>query len=98
MKSIVLDARSWRTEDDFYDAILAALGAPDRHGRNLDALWDTIAGDDTNEVKAPYTIEILQTESLSPMLRTLLRRFVALVQDARSERGVVVSAVARPPL
>ena len=43
MKEINLDARAWRNRDDFYGALLPSLGAPHWHGRNLDALNDSLA-------------------------------------------------------
>ncbi|MBC9884143.1 barstar family protein, partial [Bradyrhizobium sp. INPA01-394B] len=44
--------RRWR---DFYDALLAALGAPEGHGRNLNALIDSMVWAGMNAVEAPYT-------------------------------------------
>jgi hypothetical protein len=48
MKEINLDARAWRNRDDFYGALLPSLGAPHWHGRNLDALNDSLRYDDIN--------------------------------------------------
>ncbi len=42
MYGIGLDAAKWRTTDDFYADLLSELKAPAWHGRNLDALWDTL--------------------------------------------------------
>jgi RNAse (barnase) inhibitor barstar len=41
---IELDAKEWKTVHDFYDALLAALGAPEWHGDNVNALNDSIIG------------------------------------------------------
>ena len=42
MRVIELNATNWNTTDDFYNALLAAVGAPEYHGRNLKALIDSM--------------------------------------------------------
>ncbi|WP_436216152.1 barstar family protein [Bradyrhizobium sp. LjRoot220] len=42
MQIIELNAENWRTWRDLYDALLTALGAPEGHGRNLNALIDSM--------------------------------------------------------
>jgi RNAse (barnase) inhibitor barstar len=44
MRVIKLDATGWKSKGDFYEAILAALEAPSWHGRNADALLDSMSG------------------------------------------------------
>ncbi|MBC9878971.1 barstar family protein [Bradyrhizobium sp. INPA01-394B] len=65
MRIIELNASSWRTWRDFYDALLAALGAPEGHGRNLNALIDSMVWAGMNAVEAPYTFRISGGEELS---------------------------------
>ena len=43
MRVLELDASRWETIDDFYDAVLAVVGAPDWHGRVSVALVDTMS-------------------------------------------------------
>lgn len=97
IRQIVLDANVWRSREDVYEAFLPALGAPDWHGRNLDALWDSLTSDDINEVKAPFAIEVQRTASLPRELRRFLRAISGLFDDARQE-GIEVSIVFNPPL
>ena len=92
MKLIVLDASEWRSEDDLHDALLDVLEAPDWHGRNLDAWWDSIGSDNINDLRAPFTITILKAHVLDPALKAYVGKFVELVAEARSERGVEVYA------
>jgi RNAse (barnase) inhibitor barstar len=75
MKDIVLDASAWRDRDDFYDALLPALGAPDWHGRNLDALNDSIGGDDISAVRLPFRIKITNAASRSSKVSIQVCRF-----------------------
>ena len=44
MTELVLNGADWTTKDDVYDAFFCAVGAPEWHGRNLDALADSIRG------------------------------------------------------
>jgi hypothetical protein len=64
MRLIELNAVGWKSKEDFYDAILAALGAPSSHGRNADALVDSMAHGGINSVEPPYKICITGTKSL----------------------------------
>ena len=54
---IRLDSSGWRTPADFYSALLPQLGAPSWHGRNLDALFDSLSGG-INRVEPPIRIEL----------------------------------------
>ncbi len=58
MKVIELDASGWLTPLDFYDALLASLGAPEWHGRTINALIDSIIVGDINSVEAPYRVVV----------------------------------------
>jgi RNAse (barnase) inhibitor barstar len=58
MRIIELDATKWKTVNDFYDALLAAIGAPKGHGRSPDALIDSMVWGGMNAVEPPYTVRI----------------------------------------
>jgi hypothetical protein len=64
MRVINLDALGWKSTDDFYDAILAALEAPHWHGRNVNALVDSMWGGSINGIEPPYKIWIINTIGL----------------------------------
>jgi RNAse (barnase) inhibitor barstar len=56
MKELVLDGSTWQNRDDVYDAFFKAVGAPDWHGRNFDALNDSIATGSINKIEVPYRL------------------------------------------
>jgi RNAse (barnase) inhibitor barstar len=85
MTEIILDGGDWKTAADFYSAFLGAIQAPEWHGHNLDALWDSITGGDINGRSLPYTVLILGTETMASEARTTLDRFRSLVEDARAK-------------
>ena len=58
MQIIELDATKWKTVLDFYHALLASIGAPDRHGQSPDALVDSMIWGGINAVEPPYSVQI----------------------------------------
>ena len=90
MKVIRLDASTWRTADDFYAALLRELGAPSWHGRNLDALHDSLLGG-INEVQPPFAVELERTAEVSADMADFLASVVAVFEDARRDFGADVS-------
>jgi RNAse (barnase) inhibitor barstar len=89
MTEIQLDASNWRDREDFYDALLPALGAPEWHGRNLDALNDTIGGDGINAVHLPYRIAIVGLNAAPEELLIYLAKFASLIADLRKNGTAV---------
>jgi RNAse (barnase) inhibitor barstar len=65
MRELVLDGRNWQTRDDVYDAFFAAVVAPSWHGRNFNALRDSIATGDINQIKVPYRVVIGNSHLIS---------------------------------
>lgn len=55
---VIVEAAGCRTREAFLDALLVTLGAPPWHGRNNNALWDSIVGGSINEVEAPFVLEV----------------------------------------
>ena len=99
MHRIILDAARWRTTDDFYTDLLSALKAPAWHGRNLDALWDTLTErakfDDLtnyiNGVQPPFRIDVLNVQLAPEAVRAFLPRVERLFALANSESAVGIS-------
>jgi RNAse (barnase) inhibitor barstar len=83
---VTLDASSWKTVMDFYRPLLAALGAPEWHGANVNALVDTmIWSDETNALRPPYTVRIINARNLPSDLGQELRWAEQDLKDARLE-------------
>jgi len=64
MRVIELDAEAWRTIDDVYDALLPALEAPDWHGRDMDALIDSMGAGSINGIEPPYVLSFNAVKGL----------------------------------
>ena len=98
MRRIELDTASWIDLDDFYSALLPALGAPSWHGHNFDALWDSMVQGGINDLQPPYEINLVNTFGLGEPLRSKLIGFLDLVREARERKGIDIHATAEPPL
>jgi len=64
MRIIDLDATHWKTWEDFYAALLAALGAPDWHGDSVNALVDSMIWGEINKIDPPYRIVVRNVRNL----------------------------------
>ena len=69
MRVIELDATKWKTVPDFCRALLAAIGAPDWHGKSPDAFIDSMIWGGINAVEPPGTIRISGTAMLPKNVR-----------------------------
>lgn len=76
MQEIALSGAHWTTPNDFYEALLPRLGAPDWDGHNLGALWDSITGGDLHSVNPPFRIQISGLDVMPSECKALVDRFV----------------------
>ena len=90
MKLIELDASGWTKPLDFYLALLPQLGAPDWHGLNLNALYDSLLGD-MNAVEPPFTVTIRNIDGLPAEMADFMAQAATLFADARHDHGVEVT-------
>lgn len=79
-RELILDARNWRTVDDFYDSFFEAVGAPAWHGRNFAALHDSIVTGNINQIEVPYRIRIREFSQMGPAAHQVADQFVTLIQ------------------
>ncbi|MFZ1157475.1 MAG: barstar family protein [Candidatus Sulfotelmatobacter sp.] len=76
-----MDAAIWNSKDDVYDAFFSVVGAPSWHGRNFDALNDSIANGQINEVEVPYRLVIVNFDLIGAGAKTMASDFVDLVRE-----------------
>ena len=89
MRELVLDGSEWETKDDVYNAFFRAVGAPEWHGRNLDALADSISGGSINQVEVPYTLVIKDYDRMGPLAKAMTDNFISLVHDLAAKGCLV---------
>ena len=82
MTIVELNAFRWTEPEDFYSALLAGLGAPDWHGRNINALVDSMIYGEINAIEQPLRVIIRGLEGANRQAREELREVVdALVSE-----------------
>ena len=84
MRTITIDATSWKTVLDFYDALLPAIGAPPGHGTSIDAFLDSMIWGGMNSVEPPYTVRIEGTASLPEEVRNEIELLKRELAEARA--------------
>jgi RNAse (barnase) inhibitor barstar len=97
VKEIILDAEGWKSQEDFFVALLPKLGVPNWHGHNLDALWDSLVAGQINSTKPPYFITVISADQIPDVLMIYLLRFKELVKEMQAER-VDIQVEFVPPL
>jgi RNAse (barnase) inhibitor barstar len=102
VRQIELDATGWLNADDFYSTLLPALGAPSWHGRNMDALLDTLTevaryGVETtiNTVQPPFGVTVRNASAAPAEIHQLLQRLQRVFDLANSEYALGLSLTIR---
>jgi RNAse (barnase) inhibitor barstar len=81
MKELILDGSAWQTRDDVYDAFFKVVGAPEWHGRNFDALIDSIETGRINAVEVPYRLVVKHYDCVGAGAKQMASDFVDLIHE-----------------
>ena len=93
MRELTLDAVGWITKDDVYDSFFAAVRAPSWHGRNLDALADSIGTGGINGMEVPYGLVVRNASKAGPDAQKMLNLLIELIERLQEEGCPVSIAV-----
>jgi len=85
MRELILNGAGWQSRDDVYDSFFRAVGAPDWHGRNFNALRDSIAAGSINAVEVPYRLVIQNYDKAAPLARQMADDFMDLIRELATE-------------
>ena len=100
MSEIHLSGKEWRNPDNFWDDFLSAVGAPKWHGRNLDALSESISSHSFSRAGTPYRIVVSGVRDLPKSIVFLLFRINQLLNElaaAMTPQGEIVFPEGNPP-
>jgi RNAse (barnase) inhibitor barstar len=86
MPELILDAKDWTTETSFYDGFFEAVGAPPWHGRNFDAVNDSVCHGRINQIETPYCLVIRNYDHLNPSAKAGTDKFISFIRSLK-ERG-----------
>jgi RNAse (barnase) inhibitor barstar len=89
MRELFLDGAQWKTSNDVYDSFFKVVGAPPWHGRNFNALNDSIAGGRINEVEVPYRLVIQNYNLIGVGAKKMVGDFIDLIHEVAA-RGCPV--------
>jgi hypothetical protein len=85
-----LDASGWKNSDDVYESLFAVLGSPPWHGKNFNALNDSIVTGGINTVEVPYTLSICNMKSANSEVRFFVSNLGAFISE-REAQGCPIS-------
>jgi RNAse (barnase) inhibitor barstar len=78
---IQLDAAKMKSQNDFFDRFFEAVDAPDWHGRNFDALADSIGSGAINKVEVPYRLAVRNLDAADSVIKGLIGDFADLIEN-----------------
>jgi RNAse (barnase) inhibitor barstar len=93
---ILLDADGWQSSDDVYQAFFTGVGAPSWHGRNFDALIDSIATGAINKKEVPYRIRIKNADIMGNDASAFIQDFADLIRHLQDNGCPVEMVFERP--
>jgi RNAse (barnase) inhibitor barstar len=85
VQDLTLDATNWESADDVYDSFFDAVRASAWHGRNFDALKDSIVTGGINGIEVPYRIVIKNLAGKQNGAREIVDQFVDLIAHFEAE-------------
>ncbi|HEV2618563.1 MAG TPA: barstar family protein [Acidobacteriaceae bacterium] len=85
MREVILDGSKWQRPDDLYDSFFQAVGAPKWHGRNFNALRDSISTGQINQIEVPYRIVIIDFARIGPVAQQIAVDFISLIKRLSTE-------------
>jgi RNAse (barnase) inhibitor barstar len=97
MRELIMDGANWKSQDDVYDAFFKVVGAPSWHGRNFDALNDSIGTGQINEIEVPYRLIIRNFNLIGSGAKKMTNDFVDLIHELAEKRTPVEIIVQDSP-
>jgi RNAse (barnase) inhibitor barstar len=85
MRELVLDLSAWKTKADVYDSLSCRIGAPPCHGRNPDALSDSVLTGQINKIEVPYRLVMKNSRAIAAPRKAMLGDFVKLIHELAAE-------------
>ena len=94
MIEITLDWKKINSYEEFYDSLLSQLEAPDWHGRNMNALADSIVTGSINKIEPPYRVLSLNESEENSALCGIVDTVITILEEAiKSGREIELQRV-----
>ena len=85
--AVLLDWSEISSEEKFYDVFLPQVKAPEWHGRNLDALNDSLVTGDINQINPPYEITNCNVSRVPEDNCDFMRKVLKIFQESAIEHS-----------
>jgi len=82
---VIVDWKKIKTEDDFYDGFLPQVEALDWHGRNLDALNDSLVTGSVNGLEPLFRIVNINSCCASETIAGFQLKVIGIFSEAAIE-------------
>ena len=82
---ILVDWSNIESFDDFYDCFLPQVKAPEWHGRNLNALSDSLVVGDINGLEPPFCVINANSKDLSGEAEAVFSAVADIYAEANAE-------------
>ena len=79
---IFINWKEIKSYDDFYEAFLPQVEAPNWHGRNLDALADSLITGDINKIEPPFCVINTNVSSITPETEEIYSTITGIFNEA----------------
>ena len=80
-----MDAETWKQQDDLYNSFFNAVGAPAWHGRNFNALRDSIKTGGINAAAVPYRLVVKNFDKVGDGAKQIAADFIDLIHELAAE-------------
>ena len=88
---IVVNWEEIDSEEMFYEKFLPQVSAPEWHGRNLDALADSVVTGDVNGIEPPYVIKNINSCKSPEIIKEFQLKVLEVFSEAAMKpRGIKV--------
>ena len=81
MRELIMDASTWETDEDIFRWFFRVVAAPPWHGKNFDALSDSIKGGQINEIEVPYRLVLANYDQVDLAVKPESDRFIELIRE-----------------
>ena len=89
MRELAMDASEWETVDDLFRSFFRVVGAPSWHGRNFNALRDSVGVGQINDIEVPYRLVFRNFDKIRPAVKEHAEQFIDVIRELADE-GVPV--------
>jgi len=90
---ITFDWLKISSPEKFYELFFNLVGAPDWHGDNLNALYDSLVVGQINKLKPPFVIENINVSKTAGDMKSFQKMVLDIFVDAAIENSEIETVI-----